>query len=108
MQIAQRAKKRWNNLADGANQWDALDWEEKTKLIFAEKTEPGDELYFIKSGNKVKVVSSNTTESDSVNDAWLVARIDGQSKGKQMKCNACSLKAFLPGGGEDFFWDFDS
>tara|TARA_B100002049_G_scaffold200540_1_gene158975 strand:+ start:1500 stop:1682 length:183 start_codon:yes stop_codon:yes gene_type:complete len=57
MQIARRAKERWNNLAVGANQWDALDWREKTKLIFAEMIEPGDELYFVKSGNKVRVVS---------------------------------------------------
>jgi hypothetical protein len=48
---------------------------------------PGDEKYFKKSGNKVRLIAT------SGEDEWVVERVEGESKGKQMICHKNSLIA---------------
>lgn len=92
MNILNRAKNKWNSQADEFNQWRELCAEEKIDLLNAESLQIEDVVYFLKSGNLVKLISP------SGDGAYTVERVDGESIGKQMICNATALHWALSGG----------
>lgn len=92
MNILNRAKNKWNSQADEFNQWRELCAEEKIDLLNAESLQAGDVVYFSKSGNRVRLISS------SGDSEYVAERIDGESIGKQMICKATALRWALSGG----------
>lgn len=93
-QILIRARACWNNRADQFNQWDALCFEEKAELIAKEQCLSGDIRYFLKSGNKVRLLEPNGND-------WEVLRVNGDTAGKRMLCPSVSLVWCLPGQEEE-------
>ena len=91
MSIFERAKAKWNEEADEFNQWTELDWEEKRDLMNQQPLIAGDNVYFFKSGNRVKIIETINMEQ------FQAERIDGQSTGKRMICNATALGWCIPG-----------
>jgi hypothetical protein len=85
-----RAFRRWNKTADGYNSWSALNYDEKVELVKAEPCNAGDIRVFTKSGNLVQLIRRDNAD-------WLVARIQGPSKGKQMLCPEPALLCCPPG-----------
>lgn len=89
-QVLIRARACWDNNADQFNQWHALGLDGKIELISKEQCCPGDFRFFIKSGNRVRLIARGASD-------WEVERIDGASSGKRMLCLAGALVWCLPG-----------
>ena len=84
--------------------WNQLAESEKIQLILNEGFKPNDTVYFLKSGNAVRLIE----KSASKEDAWTVERIDGLSKGKKLFCLTRALSPFLPGDESEFLTNIES